>query len=146
MRHELDIIPVIRVVAGLGLALRRLAIFLPALVLAGCVTTPAIVAGGVDQRDACSDGIVALWFNDDAATLRPSVASGLTWPTRATAECRRVKLKVIGLPPPSDGNLQGRRARAIVEVLRIFGAPEPSFELGDAEDQERPVLEVLARP
>ncbi|PQZ84151.1 hypothetical protein CQ035_02295 [Brevundimonas sp. MYb46] len=70
----------------------------------------------------------------------------MEWPARANEECPGATFKVIGLPAPSSTNLQGQRAESVSLALRAFGIPQPAFELGDANDQERPVLEILGRP
>lgn len=124
--------------------MRHLAVLLSALTLAGCATTPPVVTAAAVKRTPCTEGILALYFKDEAATLQPSLL--LEWPARAAAECPGAKFKVIGLPSPSGESLQGQRAEALVQALRSFGVPRPAFELGDAEDQARPVLEILARP
>lgn len=124
--------------------MRHLAVLLSALALTGCATKLPVVAAATVKRNPCTDGILALYFKDEAATLQPSLS--LEWPARAVTECSGAKFKVIGLPSPSGDSLQGQRAEALTQALRSFGVPRPAFELGDAEDQARPVLEILARP
>ncbi|WP_296172197.1 hypothetical protein [uncultured Brevundimonas sp.] len=124
--------------------MRRLALLFSVLTLAGCATKPPIAMTASAQRNPCTNGILALYFKDEAASLRPSVS--MEWPAWAMEECPGAAFKVIGLPEPSAASLQGRRAESIALALRAFGIPQPSFELGEAEDQARPVLEVLARP
>ena len=126
--------------------MRHLAALLSALTLAGCATKPPAVAIAAAQRNPCTDGILALYFKDDSAALAARLAEGLEWPARAATECSGAKFKVIGLPSPSGDNLQGQRAETLVQALGSFGVPRPAFELGDADDQMRPVLEILARP
>jgi hypothetical protein len=116
------------------------------LILSGCATKPTTNADAAVQRNVCTDGLVVLRFVDDTAALAPRIAKGLEWPTRAIWECPNATLKVVGLPSPSETSLQGKRANSVVQVLRGFGAPEPSFELGNDADQARPFLEILARP
>jgi hypothetical protein len=70
----------------------------------------------------------------------------MEWPARAMQECPGAAFKVMGLPAPSSTSLEGRRAEAVALALRAFGVPQPAFEPGDADDQARPVLEILARP
>jgi hypothetical protein len=124
--------------------MRHLAVLMSALTLAGCATKPPAVTAAAAKRDPCTDGILALYFKDEAATLRPPLS--LNWPAHAVAECPGAKFKVIGLPPPSGDSLQGQRAETLVQALGSFGVPRPAFELGDANDQARPVLEILASP
>lgn len=124
--------------------MRCLALLLSALTLAGCATKPPVATTAAAQRNPCTNGILALYFNEGAATLRPSVS--MEWPARAMEECPGAAFKVIGLPEPSAADLQGRRSESVALALRAFGITHPTFELGDAEDQARPVLEVLARP
>ncbi len=124
--------------------MRHLPVLLSALALAGCATKPPAVTAATVKRNPCTDGILALYFKDEAATLQPSLS--LEWPARAVTECPGAKFKVIGLPSPSGDSLQGQRAEALAQALRSFGVPQPDFELGDAEDQARPVLEILVRP
>lgn len=124
--------------------MRRLALLLSTLALIGCASRPPVAATASTQRSPCTNGILALYFNEEAPTLRPTVS--MEWPARATKECPGVAFKVIGLPEPSTANLQGRRAESVALALRAFGVPQPTFEPGDANDQARPVLEILARP
>ncbi|MNT20765.1 hypothetical protein D3C72_1560810 [compost metagenome] len=124
--------------------MRRLALLFSALTLAGCATKPPVVATAVAQRNPCTNGILALHFKDEAASLRPPVS--MEWPARAMEKCPGATFKVVGLPEPSAASLQGRRAESIALALRAFGIPQPAFELGEAEDQARPVLEILVRP
>lgn len=124
--------------------MRHLAVLLSALTLAGCATKPPVVTAAAVKRNPCTDGILALHFQDAAATLQPSLS--LEWPARAATECSAAKFKVIGLPSPSGDSLQGQRAETLAQALRSFGVPQPNFEPGGAEDQARPVLEILARP
>lgn len=114
------------------------------LLLGGCATTPVSLASL--RQDPCVKGFVFLYFKAEAETLRSPVGSGLDWPAQAIDQCPTVRLKVRGLPSPSSDSLQGRRARTVSEALRVFGLPEPAFELGDAEDQASPVVEIDARP
>jgi hypothetical protein len=53
---------------------------------------------------------------------------------------------VVGLPSPSQSTIEGRRAQTVLEVLRAYGILEPSFSLGDAEDQLEPSLRIEAAP
>lgn len=124
--------------------MRHLAVLLSALTLVGCATKPPVVTAAAVNKNPCTDGILALHFHDKAATLRPPLS--LDWPARAVTECPGAKFKVIGLPSPSGDSLQGHRAEALVQALRSFGVPQPDFEPGDADEQARPVLEILARP
>lgn len=89
---------------------------------------------------------MTLRFVEGKAALVPGVAEVFEWPARTTWECPNTRLRVFGLPSPSDESLQGRRAHSVAQVLRGFGIPEPLFELGDAEDQAQPGLEILAQP
>lgn len=124
--------------------MRHLAVLLSALTLIGCATKPPVVVNVAELRTPCTNGILALYFKDEAATLRSRVS--LEWPARALEECPGVTFKAIGLPPPSTISLQGQRAETLVQALQSYGIPRPAFELGDANDQARPVLEVLASP
>ena len=120
--------------------MRHLAVLLSALTLVGCATKPPVAATAAAQRDPCTDGILALYFKDDSPALTASLAEDLEWPARAVTECPGAKFKVIGLPSPSGDSLQGQRAETLVQALGSFGVPRPAFELGDADDQMRPVL------
>ena len=124
--------------------MRHLAVLLSALTLAGCATKPPAVTAATAKRDPCVNGVLFLYFKDEAATLRPPMS--LDWPAHAVEECPGATFRVVGLPSPSGESLQGQRAEALTQALRSFGVPRPAFELGDAEDQARPVLEILARP
>ncbi len=124
--------------------MRCLALLLLTLTLAGCATKVPVVTTAREQRNPCANGILALYFKEEAASLRPSVP--MEWPARAIEECPGATFKVIGLPSPSSTSLQGQRAESVTLALRAFGIPQPTFELGDANDQARPVLEILARP
>ena len=126
--------------------MRHLAVLLLALPLVGCATKPPVVATASADRNPCANGILALYFKDGSAALAAKLAEELEWPARAVTECPGAKFKVIGLPSPSGDNLQAQRAETLVQALSSFGVPRPAFELGDAEDQTRPVLEILARP
>lgn len=124
--------------------MRHLALLLSALALAGCATKPPVTTTAATQRNPCTNGILALYFKDQAANLRSPVS--MEWPARAIEVCPGATFKVIGLPSPSSTSLQGQRAESVSLALRAFGIPQPAFELGDANDQARPVLEILARP
>lgn len=126
--------------------MRHLPALLSALTLVGCATKPHVPEQAVSERPVCTNGILALYFMEDAAALAARLARGLEWPARAIAECPGATFKVIGLPQPSAATLQGQRATSLVKALRAFGVPQPTFELGDGNDQARPVLEILARP
>lgn len=124
--------------------MRHLALLLSTLTLFGCATKPPVAATATAQRNPCTNGILALYFKEEAAALRPPVS--MEWPARAMEECPGAAFKVVGLPEPSAANLQGRRAESVALALRAFGIPQPAFELGEPADQARPVLEVVARP
>ena len=126
--------------------MRHLPALLSALTLAGCATKPPLPEPAVSERPVCTNGILALYFIEDASALAARLTRQLEWPARAIAECPGATFKVIGLPSPSSASLQGRRAESVVQALHAFGVPQPSFELGDAHDQARPALEILARP
>ena len=124
----------------------RIGAMLALLILTGCATGQAARRAEDVKRPVCTDGILVLGFVDGGAALAPRFASGLEWPSRAVAECPHATFKVVGLPAPSDASLPGRRARSVALVLRAFGIPEPVFELGGAEDQHMPVLQINAAP
>lgn len=124
----------------------RIFAVLALLMLSGCATGQASMRADAAQRPVCTDGILVLAFKEGDAALAPRLASGLEWPVRAVAECPNATFKVMGLPAPSDASLSGRRARSVALALRAFGIPEPSFELGRAEDQDMPVLQINAAP
>jgi len=88
--------------------MRHLALLLSTLTLFGCATKPPVAATATAQRNPCTNGILALYFKEEAAALRPPVS--MEWPARAMEECPGAAFKVVGLPEPSAANLQGRRA------------------------------------
>lgn len=124
--------------------MRHFALLLSALTLFGCATKPPVAATETARRNPCTNGFLALYFKEGAAALRPPVS--MEWPARAMEECPGAAFKVVGLPEPSAASLQGRRAESVVLALRAFGIPQPVFELGETDDQARPMLEVLADP
>lgn len=117
---------------------------LAALSLSACASTPKV--SEPIGRIICSEGFAPLRFTPDSDALDPFFAKVIDWPAQAARQCSSLSLTVRGLPPPTTASMEGRRAANVARALQSFGIPMPNFELGDAEDQAEPSLEVRARP
>lgn len=123
--------------------MRLALVALTAVTLAGCAHTPSPEA----PPPVCRSGFAPLRFTDGAAALAPGFARALGWPAEAATACPETRMIVHGLPSPDPtGSLAARRAASVAAVLKGFGIPQPVFELGDAETQAHPRLELIAGP
>lgn len=116
------------------------------LISLGACATPRPGPADPLARAPCSDGFAPLRFTPGADTLDPVFAKVIDWSAQTARECGSLTLTVRGLPDPGDTSLGERRAANVARALQSFGAPAPSFVLGDQHNQDNPSLEVRARP
>ncbi|MNU03264.1 hypothetical protein D3C72_2472220 [compost metagenome] len=64
----------------------------------------------------------------------------------AAHECRIDSVTVIGLPQPGPIGLDHQRAETLATVLKLYGLPEATFEVGDEADRRRPQVALDAAP
>ena len=110
--------------------------------LAGC----AHVESAAPAPPACGSGFAPLRFAEGKASLEPGFAHALLWSSRMASDCQVSSVRIVGLPPPSDGTLAGQRSATVAAVLQGFGLPTPTFEFGGPEAQASPQLAIDAIP
>lgn len=125
--------------------MRQFFIAVATLSISACATSAPTSRPAVG-RVICSEGFAPLRFTPNADSLSPFFAKVIDWPARAALDCSSVVLIVRGLPQPTQSSLEGRRAANVAKALQSFGAPTPTFELGDEADQAEPSLLVRAKP
>ncbi|WP_146756729.1 hypothetical protein [Brevundimonas vesicularis] len=125
--------------------MHRLLTAIAILSISGCATSAPKSRSPVG-RVICSEGFAPLRFTPNADSLSPFFAKVIDWPAQAALDCSSVVLIVRGLPQPTQSSLEGRRATNVAKALQSFGAPMPSFELGDEMDQAEPSLQIYAKP
>ncbi len=125
--------------------MKTLALLAVACLATACATAPA-QDSPLPARLVCSEGFAPLRFVPEHAALDPSFAKSVHWPAETVARCNLKGVAVVGLPEPSPTSLAGRRAASVVAILEAFGIPRLTFDLGDEEAQQNPVLVIDAAP